>query len=79
MKKIFFTHKNIVVLSCLESSLKEKFKNLDIEFFKTNKMIKISTTEEMVSEILLSIPMTISLNDLKIEVKDSQTISTTEW
>ena len=79
MKKIFFTHKNIVVLSCLESSLKEKFKNLDIEFFKTNKMIKISTTEEMVSEILLSIPMTISLNDLTIEVKDSQAISTTEW
>ena len=81
MKNLIFSHKNIVVLSSLQSFLQGKFKKQlsTVNFSPVKKQLELGVEEELVSEILLSIPMDESYQDLEHTVAEPKAIEMTEW
>lgn len=81
MKNLIFYHKNIVVLSSLQSFLQGKFKKqlFTVSFSPSKKQLELGVEEELVSEILLSIPMDESYQDLEHTVAEPKAIEMTEW
>jgi hypothetical protein len=80
MKNLIFSHKNIVILSSLQSFLQGKFKtqlhSINLNF--SRKQLELGVDEELISEILLSIPMDESYQNLEHKIAELA-IEMTEW